>query len=177
MMAGWRQRSCVTFATASVVSLLGAAVPSGQAPGQRPQMAEEVFTNVQILKNIPVDEFMGTMGFFSAALGLNCTDCHVEESGGNWKKYADETPRKQTARRMMVMVESLNKASFGGRQMVTCNTCHRGTSRPNVQPSIALLYGAPPPDEPGEPFAQASGQPTPDQVLDKYLKAIGGPDR
>jgi hypothetical protein len=27
---------------------------------------------------------MGTMGFFAAATGLNCTDCHVDESGGNW---------------------------------------------------------------------------------------------
>jgi outer membrane lipoprotein-sorting protein len=78
---------------------------------------------------------------------------------------------------MMQMVASLNRASFGGRQMVTCNTCHRGTSRPNVMPSLALLYGAPPPDEPGEPFAQAPGQPSADQVLDRYLQAIGGAQR
>src|SRR5437016_13894066 len=78
---------------------------------------------------------------------------------------------------MMQMVASLNRASFGGRQMVTCNTCHRGTSRPNVQPSIGLLYGSPPPDEPGEPFEQAPGQPTADQALEKYLKAIGSPHR
>jgi outer membrane lipoprotein-sorting protein len=44
-------------------------------------------------------------------------------------------------------------------------------------PSIALLYGTPPPDEPGEPFAQAPGQPTSDQVLDKYIQAIGGAPR
>jgi len=163
-----------TITVMSIVWLLGAAVAAGQATPPKPQMAEEAFTNVQILKGIPVDEFMGTMGFFSASLGLNCTDCHVDESGGNWKKYADETPLKQTARRMMQMVASLNRASFGGRQMVTCNTCHRGTSRPNVMPSIALLYGAPPPDEPGEPFTQAPGQPSADQVLDRYVQAIGG---
>ena len=90
-----------TVAVLSVAWLLGAAVAGGQATPAKPQMAEEAFTNVQILKGIPVDEFMGTMGFFSASLGLNCTDCHVDESGGNWKKYADETPLKQTARRMM----------------------------------------------------------------------------
>jgi len=166
-----------TITVMSIVWLLGAAVAAGQATPPKPQMAEEAFTNVQILKGIPVDEFMGTMGFFSASLGLNCTDCHVDESGGNWKKYADETPLKQTARRMMQMVASLNRASFGGRQMVTCNTCHRGTSRPNVMPSIALLYGAPPPDEPGEPFTQAPGQPSADQVLDRYVQAIGGAQR
>jgi hypothetical protein len=160
----------------SVVWLLGAALAAGQAP-QRPQMAEEAFKNVQLLKGIPVDEFMGTMGFFAAALGLNCTDCHVDESGGDWKRYADETPLKQTTRRMMRMVSSINAASFGGRQLVTCNTCHRGTTRPNVMPSLALLYGAPPPDEPGEPFEQAPGQPSADQVLDKFIQAVGGTER
>jgi photosynthetic reaction center cytochrome c subunit len=117
------------------------------------------------------------MGFFSASLGLNCTDCHVDESGGNWAKYADDNELKQTARRMIQMVSALNRASFGGRQMVTCNTCHRGNRRPNVMPSLALLYGSPPPDEPGEPFDQAPGQPRADQVLDKYIQAIGGADR
>jgi hypothetical protein len=166
-----------TLGVTAVAWLLGAAWAGGQAPAARPPMAEEVFKNVQILKGIPVDEFMGTMGFFSASLGLNCTDCHVDESGGDWAKYADDNPKKRTARRMMQMVADLNRTSFGGRQVVTCNTCHRGNSRPNVQPSLALLYGTPPPDEPGEPITQAPGQPTPERVLDKYLQAIGGADK
>src|SRR6266700_900932 len=165
-------------AAALVVWLSSMAVIGAQdTPGQRPPMAEEVFKNVQVLKGIPVDQFMGTMGFFSASLGLNCTDCHVDESGGNWAKYADENALKQTARRMMRMVSTLNTTTFGGRQVVTCNTCHRGTRRPNVMPSLALLYGTPPPDEPGDPIQQASGQPAADQILDKYLRAVGGPER
>ena len=139
-------------------------------------MAEEVFKNVQILKGIPVDQFMGTMGFFSASLGLNCTDCHTDKSGGDWARYADENPRKQTARRMMQMVSSVNQMYFGGRQVVTCNTCHRGTTRPNVMPSLDLLYSSPPPEEPGDPIQQASGQPAADQILDKYLRAVGAPE-
>jgi len=161
----------------AVAWLLGAAWAGGQAPAARPPMAEEVFKNVQILKGIPVDQFMGTMGFFSASLGLNCTDCHVDESGGDWAKYAEDNPKKRTARRMMQMVTDLNRTSFGGRQVVTCNTCHRGNSRPNVQPSLALLYGTPPPDEPGEPITQAPGQPPAERVLDKYLQAVGGADK
>ena len=43
-----------------------------------------------------------------------------------------------------------------------------------MQPSLALLYGTPPPDEPGEPIAQAPGQPPADAVLDKYIQAVGG---
>jgi photosynthetic reaction center cytochrome c subunit len=171
-----RGRRAIT--AAAIVWLLSAALTSARgAQNAVAPMAETVFKNVQILKGIPVDEFMGTMGFFSASLGLNCTDCHVDESGGNWAKYADDNDLKRTARRMMQMVAALNRSSFNGRQVVTCNTCHRGTRRPNVMPSIALLYGTPPPDEPGEPFAQAPGQPSSDQVLDKYLQALGGPDR
>ena len=158
--------------------LLGVALTFAQGPAvERAPMAEEVFKNVQILKGIPVDQFMGTMGFFSASLGLNCTDCHTEKSGGDWARYADENPRKQTARRMMQMVSSVNQMYFGGRQVVTCNTCHRGTTRPNVMPSLDLLYSSPPPEEPGDPIQQASGQPAADQILDKYLRAVGGPER
>lgn len=165
-----------TLGIAAVAWLLSAAWASGQAGAKPPSamLSENVFKNVQLLKGIPVDQFMGTMGFFSAALGMNCTDCHVDESGGNWAKYADDNALKRTARRMMLMVSNINTTSFGGRQVVTCNTCHRGTRRPNVMPSLALLYGAPPPDEPGDPFEQAPGQPTSDQVLDKYMMSIGG---
>jgi hypothetical protein len=162
----------------AVVWLLTAIRVGGQvAQGVRPPMAEEVFKNIQVLKGIPVDEFMGTMGFFSAALGMNCTDCHVDESGGNWAKYSDDNDLKRTARRMVQMVAGINKGNFGGRQVVTCNTCHRGSRRPNVMPSLALLYGAPPLDEPGDPIEQAAGQPAAEQVLDRYIQAVGGPDR
>jgi hypothetical protein len=140
-------------------------------------MAEEVFTNVQILKGIPVDQFMGTMGFLSASLGLNCTDCHSDESGGDWKKYADDTPLKRTTRRMMTMVQTINEMNFGGRQMVTCDTCHRGTRSPNVMPSLDLLYASPPDTEPGDPITQAEGQPAPAVILDRFLAAVGGAQR
>lgn len=161
-----------------VVCLLSVGLAGSQAPpAQRPPMAEEVFKNVQVLKGIPVDEFMATMGFFATATGLNCTDCHVDESGGSWARYADDNALKQQTRRMVVMMNTINRTNFGGRQIVTCVTCHRGNSRPSVMPSINGLYGEPPPDEPGEPFAQAAGQPSPDRVLDKYLSALGGAQR
>ena len=176
--SGSIQTILAAVATPVIVCLLTAALMAGQAvTSDKPLMAEEVFKNVQVLKGIPVDQFMGTMGFFAAALGMNCTDCHVDESGGNWAKYADDNDLKRTARRMMQMVSAINKGSFGGRQVVTCNTCHRGTRRPNVMPSLAALYATPPPDEPGDPFEQAPGQPPADQVLDKYIRAVGGAER
>src|SRR5437867_1186972 len=151
----------LAFTVCNVVLAGSAATPyvigSQDTTGQRSPMAEEVFKNVQILKGIPVDQFMSTMGFFSASLGLNCTDCHVEESASNWTRYADDNARKQMARRMMLMVNSINKTNFAGRQVVTCNTCHRGNPRPNVMPSLDLLYSSVSGDEP-VPVLDITGQ-------------------
>jgi len=150
------------------------AATAAQAPADRPPMAEEVFKNIQVLKGLPVDQFMGTMGFFSSSLGLNCTDCHSYDSGGDWAKYAEDTPLKRRARTMITMLQKINEDNFGGRQMVTCNTCHRGVSDPNVMPSIDQLYATPPPVEPGDPIGQAPNQPTAESIIDKYIAAVGG---
>ena len=93
--------------------LLAVVLASGQAVQEaKPQMAEEVFKNVTVLKGIPVDEFMDTMGMFSASTNMNCTDCHTSDSGTSWAKFADDTALKRTARRMVLMVNALNKANF-----------------------------------------------------------------
>jgi outer membrane lipoprotein-sorting protein len=161
-----------------IVCVLGVVFASGQAgPQQRPQMAEEVFKNVPALKGIPVDEFMDTMGMFAAALNMNCTDCHTEDSGSSWVNFAKETPLKQTARRMILMVNNLNRNNFRGERRVTCYTCHRGDQSPKVVPSLAVQYGVPM-DDPNEieifPDPQA---PSADQIFDKYIQALGGAQR
>jgi photosynthetic reaction center cytochrome c subunit len=159
--------------------LVGVALAIGQAgPGAKPQMAEEVFKNVQVLRGIPVDQFMGTMGVFSAALGLSCEDCH-EANDSNWANYALDTGmKKRTARRMVLMVSAINRDSFGGRQVVTCYTCHRGSTSPRVTPSLAALYAASPSDESSDDvIAPAPGAPAAGLVLDKYIQALGGADR
>ncbi len=74
----------------AILCLLGTTWVHGQSDkpvmGPKPQMSEDVFKNIQVLRGIPVDEFMGTMGFFAASLSMNCTDCHVNESAGNWNR-------------------------------------------------------------------------------------------
>src|SRR5262252_3186082 len=98
-----------------VVSLVGWVYAQGQAAqAARPQMSEEVFKDIRVLKGIPVDEFMDVMGMFSASLGYCCTDCHVKEAVGNVGAFAQQTPKIQIARRMITMVNTLNTASFGG---------------------------------------------------------------
>jgi outer membrane lipoprotein-sorting protein len=148
---------------------------AGQAA--KPQMAEEVFKNVQLLKGIPVDEFMDTMGMFAAALSLNCVDCHTTESVGAWEHFADETPLKRTARRMMQIVSAINKDQFGGRRVVTCYTCHRGDLRPKPVPNLAAQYATPVEDPNEVQIHPIPGGPTVDQVFDKYLQALGGRQR
>src|ERR1700692_2857547 len=116
-----------------VVCLVSDRPASGPAvTDPKPVMVEDVFKNVQVLKGIPVNQFLDTMGFFSASLGLNCTYCHVTESLGNWEKFADDIPLKRTARRMILMVNPINKENFHGRRVVSCYSCHRGGQRPKV---------------------------------------------
>jgi photosynthetic reaction center cytochrome c subunit len=154
-----------------VAAFLVASVANAQ---QKPAMADQAFKNIRVLKGIPVDQFMATMGFFSASLGETCTDCHSAESGGSWEKYADDNPRKETARRMIGMMNAINKSYFGGRREITCYSCHRGVERPDVTPSLADLYGPPALKEPDELREPAAKAPSADQILDRYLQAIGG---
>jgi photosynthetic reaction center cytochrome c subunit len=141
-------------------------------------MSEQAFKNVTVLKGIPVDEFMDTMGFIAASTNYNCTDCHVEPKvEGDWSVYAQETPRKATARRMILMVQSINKTNFGGARAITCYTCHRNMQgAPKITPSLTEQYGEPPSPDPNEVEIrrQAPGTPSADQIFDKYLQAVGG---
>jgi photosynthetic reaction center cytochrome c subunit len=158
--------------------LLSSATVVGQAPPAKQLMSEQAFKNVTVLKGIPVDEFMNTMGFIAAATNYNCVDCHVEPKvEGDWSVYAQETPRKATARRMILMVQNINRTDFGGAGVVTCYTCHRNLQgAPKITPRLAEQYGEPPTLDPNEVeiTRQATGAPSADQVFDKYLQAVGG---
>ena len=149
--------------------------PAPQAAA-KPQMAEQAFKNVQVLRGIPVKEFMETMGFICASLSMTCTDCHGDSSASSWAEYATDSPLKQTTRRMIVMVNTINSTNFGGARKVTCYTCHRGTQHPVVLPSLAAQYAEPPADDPDdvEILPNSRAKVTVDQILDKYLQAIGG---
>ena len=169
----------VVGSLAGCLLLVGLATgQAGQAPTAQTQpMAEQVFKKVDLLRGIPVDEFMDTMGMFSAALSLNCIDCHVPESVGGWEKFADETPLKVTTRRMMNMVNQINKTNFSGVRSVTCYTCHRGDMRPKILPSLAAQYAAPVEDANEVVMVNIPTGPTVDQVFDKYIQALGGAQR
>jgi outer membrane lipoprotein-sorting protein len=149
------------------------AVQAGRgAATSGPPTVDNTFKNVQALKGLSVDDFMLTMGIMSAAVGSDCVGCHPS-AGMDKVDWAEDTPRKRTARRMVQMVQSINQANFGGRQVVTCWTCHRGRDKPLTTPTLDTVYGEPVLD-PDDVITPARNGPSVDQVLDKYMTAIGG---
>jgi hypothetical protein len=79
---------------------------------------------------------------------------------------------------MVQMVNAINRDNFGGRQVVTCWTCHRGSQLPSATPPIDMIYGEGvlyPRDV--LPPASGGNVPTVDQVFDKYIQALGGAQR
>src|SRR5579863_9626103 len=149
-----------------------AALCSAQTP-PKPQMAEQVFKNVQVLKGITSDDFLGTMGLMSGSIGFDCSECHNFAGTDKVNWAADDNAKKLIARKMVTMVQAINKDNFGGRANVTCWTCHRGRDRPATIESMETVYG-PGPSEADEVISTAPGQPKPEVILDKYIQALGG---
>jgi hypothetical protein len=141
-----------------------------QQTAQEVKPVEQVRNNIQVLKGMPDAQLLPVMHLMRTSLGVRCDYCHVAENGKYWM---DDKPAKQIARRHIQMTFELNKASFGGRTVVTCNTCHRGQTTPVSIPLIG--QGA----FTNTTFEDAVMKPldplpTPDQVFDNYLQALGG---
>ncbi len=180
MRLGSRRRFLGATAIA-VVCLLSAARAGGQAaPTQTAAsdatLTDEAFKSVTMLKGIPVDTFFEAMGMFASAMGTDCTFCHVSNAYFDKGAFATPTPRIQRARQMIAMMNTINKSFFGGQPRVTCYTCHAGSQSPASEPDLAQQYGAPEEDPNARTFP-VDTRLSADQVFDKYLKAIGGPER
>ena len=159
----------------------GAAAAREQAPAplEPPQMVETVFKDIQVLKGIPVDQFMDTMGMFAAALAKDCTGCHSSEIlDGGQAAFAIQTPMIQRARQMVVMVNTINKQFFGAQKRVTCATCHINAAAPENIPNLGLQYGTPLENPSSMSFFTAPGV-KPDQVqyyVDLFKKVMATPE-
>lgn len=137
-----------------------------QTSADKPQAptAGQKFKSIQVLNDMPADQMGKVMNMMSASLGVNCGFCHESNDGGYEKEGFEH---KDMARKMIRMTVDLNKANFNGRPEINCNTCHNGKSHP--QPSFPLAP-VPQPERPTQP----ANKPTADQIVDKYLNAIGG---
>jgi hypothetical protein len=142
--------------------------PAGPSPEDSANPAEQVFKNIQVLKGTPANQVVPAMQFIANSLGVECEFCHVR--GANEK---DDKKTKQTARQMIQMQMAINKDNFKERPEVTCFTCHRGSHDPVGVPIIA--EGEPKRPEPEKADAAAPALPTADEILNKYIQAVGGP--
>ena len=175
----WFKRPILAAATLVVVWLAGlamvdrAAAQASQAPAAA-KPAGEAFKNVttSTLKGLTVDDFLGAMGVMAAALGYDCADCHPG-AGSDKVDWVIDTQKKKTARKMVEMVATINRTNFGGAQAVTCFTCHHGRDQPSTTIALDTLYG-PPNEEHNDIVVPGTGVPTANQVLDKYVQALGG---
>ncbi|MGZ4872708.1 MAG: c-type cytochrome [Candidatus Angelobacter sp.] len=151
------------------------AIPSSAAPssanqpasGEASKTAEQVFKNIQALKGTPADQLQPAMQFISNSLGVECEFCHVQ---GAFEK--DDKKPKQTARQMIQMQLAINRDNFKGEREVTCFSCHRGAHDPVGVPIIAEEEPKRP--EPEKAGAAAPALPSADQIIDKYIQAVGG---
>ena len=146
-----------------------AQAPASSAAAAAPKLAEGQFKNIQALKGIPADQVIPAMQFIAASLGVECEHCHVEHA---FEK--DDKKPKVTARKMINMMMAINKDNFEGHREVTCYSCHHGAKDPvgtpiiiDEGPKLAAVEG----ENPGE---EKASMPAADQLLDKYLSAIGG---
>jgi photosynthetic reaction center cytochrome c subunit len=133
------------------------------------KLAEEEYKNIQALKGIPAEQVVPAMQFIAASLGVECEYCHVPRA---FEK--DDKKPKVTARKMIGMMMTINKENFEGHREVTCYSCHRGSANPVATPIITAEQPRREPAEGDKPSEPKPVFPPADQLLDKYIGAIGG---
>jgi photosynthetic reaction center cytochrome c subunit len=157
------------LAAAVALGAVAFAPQSVRAQAADAKTAEQVFKNITQLTGTPADQLTPAMQFIASSLGVECGFCHVQG-----KMEADDKPPKKTARAMMAMTATINKTSFGGRQQITCNSCHHGSTHPANMPDV-LESDAPMHTEAAAPPAAAATA-TVDEILAKFADALGGAD-
>jgi hypothetical protein len=163
------------MAAAAVIAGAACAVTLAAGRAQRPTAAEK-YKNIQVLKDLPADELDGAMRFMAASLGVSCDFCHVTAERGPWPLEKDDKITKQTTRKMIDLQNAINDRDFDGKPTVNCASCHHGRPEPDrlppppgtVTPEETGGASAPPGQRPRRPIE------TLDQVLDKYVQALGG---
>lgn len=115
--------------TAIAVFALIPLVAAADLPADPP--VEQTKKNIKVLQGLPSSQLIPVMAFMANSLGVTCGHCHASVF------ESDEKPAKETARRMLAMQRAINGQHFGGKLTVTCNSCHRGRTRPDATPDVA----------------------------------------
>ena len=127
LVAGLMCVCVVAVATTRTSAQGGQAAGGGQAAPLQ---------NLQVLpKEMTRAEVTALMRTFTAALGVQCSHCHV---GSPQERFKDDLPAKATARKMLKMSMAINADPMGVKpgepNKVTCYTCHRGAVKPLTAP-------------------------------------------
>jgi nitrate/TMAO reductase-like tetraheme cytochrome c subunit len=139
----------------------------GLKPEDEQKPAEQVFKNIQILKGLPAGRLPMVMTLYSAAVGKDCSFCHVPNK---WE--ADDKRPKQRAREMMTMTQDVLAKFFNGRGPIGCFTCHHGNNdperlgpweRPPQRSGQGQRPGGPGAQPPAAPGERPSGPPSSEQ--------------
>ncbi|MBD3265735.1 c-type cytochrome [bacterium] len=81
--------------------------------------------DVQILQFTSIGQLHEYMKKISASLGVSCKYCH------NITAFEDPKAQKETTRRMMRMMNEINKNYFAeSEKSITCFVCHQGRKHP-----------------------------------------------
>src|SRR5260370_20805385 len=159
---------CFVLATAGARAQSGAA-QALSSNAAVPRLAEEEYKNIQALKGMPAEQVIPAMQFIGASLGVECEYCHVAHANEK-----DDKKAKVTARKMINMMMAINKENFDGQLEVNCYSYHHGSTEPVSTPVITDEEPRTPAEE-GEKTGEAKASlPSAEQLLDKYLAAIGG---
>ena len=156
LMIGWKAKTAQTQSTAD-------------------KPVEQVRKNIQVLKGLPDSQLFLLMNFVGDSLGVNCDHCHVKgeknpQTGEDtWLWEREDKKEKAVGRDMMRMVLELNRTRFNREAVVTCYTCHRGSTHPERMAPL------PPRDYFGEALKPQPKRvlPTAQEVIAKYLSVVG----
>ncbi len=188
-----RSRPLAIIAAAGVALAVAGLHAQAPAAPQAPTgpLAPEKYKNIQVLTDVPADQLELTMQYFGQATGIQCQGCHVQDPATHQFTYdKDDNRTKQTARRMISLVKTVNAGNFGVR--IQCATCHQGHNQPP-----ALAMAVPFTDEqvaalaaqaarqgrqgqgpgggaPAGGRGQAPAGPAAADVIAKYVDALGG---
>jgi photosynthetic reaction center cytochrome c subunit len=164
---------CALALTTGLAIAVAKAQSGAPQSSAAPKLAEEQFKNIKVLKGVPADQIFPSMQFITASLGVECEYCHVRE-GQKMVFDKDDKKTKVTARKMMEMMFAINKDNFEGHREVTCYSCHRGAADPVGIPLVATEDAKPEAEPAKAPGDAKPVLPPADQLLDKYLAAVGG---
>ncbi len=142
------------FALAQETPAAPAQQPPRQPSGPRPSP-----TNIKALpKDISGDDLIKIMRQFTGDLGVECAFCHAQNPQTKRIDFAsDANPVKETARVMIRMNADINTKFLTqvkdrmSTDPVTCGTCHRGNSMPEVFVPKPRERGNRPPGTPAQP--------------------------